>query len=106
MVRLLVLVFLLVVSVGAKDITIAFVQDDMSNDFRKAQVMEGKIEAQKYPNVKYIYSDAKGQTSLMLTQFKRYMDANVDFVILGTNDDTALNGILEEAYIKVKKLLY
>lgn len=48
----------------AEDKIIAFVQDDMSNDFRKAQVIEGKIEASKHKNLKYIYSDAKGQTSI------------------------------------------
>ena len=83
---------------------IAFVQDDMSNDFRKAQVMEGKIASAKYPNMKYLYSDAKGQTSLMITQFEKYMADGVDFIILGTNDDRALNQVLEKAYTKGQKV--
>lgn len=83
---------------------IAFVQDDMSNDFRKSQVMEGKKEIQKHPGIKYVYSDAKGQTSLMMMQFEKFMNDGVDFIILGTNDDTALNALLEKAYKKGQKV--
>jgi ribose transport system substrate-binding protein len=100
----LLLTSFLIVNVYAQDRIIAFVQDDMSNDFRKNQVLEGKEEASKYPNIRYIYSDAKGQTPLMMTQFERYMNMNVDFIILGTNNDSALNPLLEKAYNKGQKV--
>lgn len=104
MFRLVVLFFLCLGFGLAKDITIAFVQDDMSNDYRKAQVLVGEKIASQYPNIKYLYSDAKGQTSLMMVQFEKFMKDGVDFIILGTNDDTALNGLLQKAYDRGQKV--
>ncbi len=84
---------------------IAFAQDDMSNDFRKAQVYEGLNEAKKHKNIKYIYSDAKAQTSLLIANIQKYIDMNVDCIIVGTNDEKALDEILEQADKKGKKII-
>ena len=80
--------------------TIAFAQDDMSNDFRKAQVLEGKDAAKKYPNINYVYSDAKGQTSLLIMQIDKYINQNVNTLIIGTNDEYALNQVLAKGHEK------
>ncbi len=85
--------------------TIAFAQDDMSNDFRKAQVMEGLTEAQEYPNIRYIYSSAKGQTSLLIANIDRYIKSGVDVIIVGTNDKNNLNRVIERAYDKGIKIV-
>ncbi len=52
---------------------IAFAQDEMRNDFRKAQVLEARKEADKHANVNFIYSDAEGQTSLLIRQIDKYI---------------------------------
>jgi len=87
----------------AKDLdikTIAFAQDDMSNDFRKAQVVEGQIEAKKHPHIKYIYSDAKAQTSRLIANIDKYIQMEVDCIIVGANDENALNTVLAKAHKK------
>ncbi len=106
-IKILILLFITNIML-AKDFNtkvIAFAQDDMSNDFRKAQVLEAKEEAIKYKNIKYIYSDAKAQTSLLIANIDKYIQADVDAIIVGTNDENALNKILEKAYTKNIKVI-
>ena len=77
---------------------IAFAQDTMSNDFRKAQVFEAKDAASKYKDIKFVYSDAKGQTSLLIKQIEKFILDKVDVIIVGTNDAQAVVPIISKAY--------
>lgn len=77
---------------------IAFAQDTMANDFRKAQVYEVRDEIAKYPNLNFTYSDAKGQTSLLIAQIEKFILMKVDLIILGTNDEEALVRVVAKAY--------
>lgn len=76
---------------------IAFAQDTMANDFRIAQVYEVRDEVAKHSNLKFIYSDAKGQTSLLIRQVRKFIYKKVDLIILGTNDEKALVPVISEA---------
>ena len=78
--------------------TVAFAQDTMANDFRKAQVYEVRDEVAKHPNLKFIYSDAKGQTSLLIRQMEKFIMMKVDLIILGTNDAQAVVKVVAKAY--------
>lgn len=86
------------VSSWAQDKTIAFAQDTMANDFRKAQVYEVRDAALKYPGLKFIYSDAKGQTSLLIHQIEGFITDKADLILLGTNDEKAVVPIVAKAY--------
>ena len=77
---------------------IAFAQDTMANDFRKAQVYEVRDEVAKHPNLSFVYSDAKGQTSLLIAQIEKFITMKVDLIILGTNDEQALVHVVAKAY--------
>ena len=85
---------------AANDIkkTIAFAQDNMANDFRKSQVYEVRNELLKHPRVSFIYSDAKGQTSLMIQQIESYIKQKIDVLILGTSDERAIVPVISKAY--------
>lgn len=78
--------------------TIAFAQDTMSNDFRRAQVNEVRDEAAKYSHLSFIYSDAQGQTSLLIRQIEQFIEQKVDLIILGTNDESAVVPVIAKAY--------
>lgn len=80
----------------AQSKVIAFVQDNMGNDFRQAQVMEAKAEAQRR-GLEFIYTDAQGQTSKLLNQFNELIDKKVGVIILGTNDDKAVVPVVSRA---------
>ncbi len=79
---------------------IAFAQDTMANDFRKAQVYEVRDEIKKHPSLKFIYSDAKTQTSLLIRQIQKFIDAGVDLIIVGTNDEDAVVPVISKAMKK------
>lgn len=78
--------------------TIAFAQDNMANDFRKAQVYEARDEVRKYPNLSFVYSDAKGKTSTLIYQIDKFIEAKVDLLIIGTNDADVVVAVISKAY--------
>ena len=77
---------------------IAFAQDTLKNDFRQAQVLEAQKEAQSYPNIEFIYSDAQGRTSLLIHQIETFIQREVDVLIIGTNDEQAVVPVVEKAH--------
>ncbi len=77
--------------------TIAFAQDTMANDFRKEQVLEAKREAEKIKNIKFVYSDANGQTSMLIRQIEKFIQDKVDVLIIGTNDEEAVVPVISKA---------
>lgn len=85
-------------SLQAQSKTIAFAQDTMGNDFRKAQVFEVRDAAAKHPDIKFVYSDAKGQTSLLIRQIKGFIESKADLIVIGTNDEKAVVPIVSQAY--------
>lgn len=77
---------------------IAFAQDTMANDFRKAQVFEVRDEASKHPELSFVYSDGQGRTSLMIRQIEQFIAQKVDLLIIGTNDENAVVPVVSKAY--------
>lgn len=98
------LIFLMCLSVysalnGASEVkTVAFAQDTMANDFRKAQVYEVRDNASKYPQLKFVYTDAKGQTSLLIHQIEELITSKADLIVVGTNDEKAVVPVIAKAY--------
>ncbi|MDP3586884.1 MAG: substrate-binding domain-containing protein [Sulfuricurvum sp.] len=78
--------------------TVAFAQDTMANDFRKAQVYEVRDAFKKYPNIHFISSDAKGKTALLISQINNFIDIKTDLLIIGTNDEKAVIPVISKAY--------
>lgn len=76
---------------------IAFAQDTMANDFRKAQVYEVRDEVAKYPQLSFVYSDAQGQTSLLIRQIEQFIEQKVDLLVIGTNDANAVVPVVAKA---------
>ena len=98
--QIFVISFLLLTSLygSEKMSVIAFAQDNMANDFRKAQVYEALDEAKKHKNLKFIYSDAKGKTSKLIYQIDQFIKEKVDVLIIGTNDADAVVPVVTKAY--------
>ena len=79
---------------------IAFAQDTMRNDYRMQQVFEVRDEVAKHPKLSFLYSNAQGQTSLMIRQIERFIKLDVDLLIIGTNDENAIVPVVSKAYKK------
>ena len=77
---------------------VAFAQDTMKNDFRQAQVFEVRDAVARVAGMSFAYSDAQGQTSLLIHQIEQFIDQRVDVLIVGTNDQRAVVPVVSRAY--------
>lgn len=78
--------------------TIAFAQDTLANDFRKAQVLEVRNALSSHNDIRFVYSDAKGQYALLIRQIEKFITAKVDLLIIGTNHADAVVPVITKAY--------
>ena len=78
---------------------IAFAQDTLSNDFRLAQVHEVRDAVAREPGLRFVYSDAQGQTALLIRQIEQFIAQKVDVLVLGTNDEKAVVPVVSKAMI-------
>jgi ribose transport system substrate-binding protein len=85
------------IAADAKQAVIAFAQDDMQNDFRKAQVAEVRDAAAKYPELSFTHSDAGGQTALLINQIEQFIAQKVSVLVVGTNDENAVVPVVSKA---------
>lgn len=76
---------------------IAFAQDTLANDFRRAQVEETRAEAARYPELQFVHSDANGQTALLIRQIEQFTEQRVDLLVVGTNDEKAVVPAVSQA---------
>lgn len=77
---------------------IAFAQDTLANDFRKAQVEEVRNAVAQHPGLAFVSSDAQGQTSLLVWQIGQFIEQKVDLLVVGTNDEDAVVPVVAKAY--------
>ena len=70
----------------------------MKNDFRQAQVFEVRDAVARVPGLSFAYSDAQGQTSLLIHHIEQFIEQRVDVLILGTNDQRAVVPVVRKAY--------
>lgn len=83
---------------SAQPAVVAFAQDTMKNDFRKAQVFEVRDAVAKQGGLRFEYSDADGQTSMLIRQIDQFIEKKVDVLVLGTNDEKAVVPAVSKAY--------
>lgn len=95
--RSLIVSLLFLLSPVAYGDVIAFAQDNMANDFRRAQVMDAR-QAAEQANIPFIYTDAQGKTSLLIRQIDKFIRQQVDVLIVGTNDADAVVPAVEKAH--------
>ena len=84
----------------AKDTKVVFVQDDMSNDFRKAQVLEVEKHIKDIEGINFSYTDAKGKLSMFIYHLEKAIKSGADIIIIGTPDATAITPALKKAQKK------
>ncbi len=77
---------------------IVFAQDNMANDFRRAQVFEVRDAAAKHQQLAFEYSDAQAQTSLLIQQIDDFIKRKVDLMVVGTNDEKAVVPVITKAH--------
>ncbi len=82
----------------AKTYVIAFSQDDMNNDWRASQVNSAKKEAEKYKNVKFIYTDAQGSSMKQVNDIEDLIAQSVDAILTSPREQKPLTPVVAKAY--------
>lgn len=78
--------------------TIGFPQDNMSNSWRSAQVLETKLELSKYNNIKFIYTDAKGNSAKQALDAIKMVESGIDLLIISPRNTKAMTPIISDIY--------
>jgi ABC-type sugar transport system substrate-binding protein len=79
---------------------IAFAQDTMDNDWRKAQVLETLNELKKHPQVEFVFSDAEANAALQAQHIDEFITKGVDIIITSPRDKNTLSPVIKKAYKK------
>jgi len=100
-----VLLALLTLNLLAKDTKVVFVQDDMSNDYRKAQVLAVQRYIQELESVDFSYTDAKGKLTMFIYHLEKAIQKGSDIILVGTPDASAIKPALKKAAQKGVKVI-
>ena len=95
LVLLAVLIFSTKVIAGEKFI-IGFPEDNMSNDWRAAQVNEIKSELKKHKNVTFLTADANGSIAKNILDIEDMVSQGVDLLFLGPKNPDAIAPIAKK----------
>lgn len=69
---------------------IGFAQDTMGNDWRAAQVRKLELAFNAYPGIRFIYTDARGNTARQIADFEDLAARGVDLIITSPRDGKAM----------------
>ncbi|MGM0516714.1 MAG: substrate-binding domain-containing protein [Pseudomonadota bacterium] len=91
---------LMVPVVEAADPTgvVAFAQDDLGNDWRRAQVEEVRTVLARYPGVEFRVSDARGSLALQVKHIEDWAMADVDVLITSPMDSLAMAPVIRQVH--------
>ena len=79
---------------------IGFAQDTMSNDWRIQQVNDVKNELARHSNIRFISTDARGQTAKQILDIKNLVNQGIDLLITSPRDGKALAPVVSSTYKK------
>ncbi len=77
---------------------VGFAQDNMSNDWRAAQVNEMKQALAKYPFIRFVHTDARGSASRQIFDMERLAEQGVDVIVTSPRDVTAMTPAVSAIY--------
>ena len=80
--------------------TVGFAQDTMANDWRIAQVNQLTAEFKKYPNIRFIVTDAGGKSARQIQDMEDLANQKVDVLITSPRDGAASTPAIARIYKK------
>jgi len=85
-------------SFNKKSFTVGFAQDTLANDWRKAQVNQLKAEFKKHSNIKFIVTDAGGNSNKQIQDMEDLAHQKVDVLITSPRDGVASTPAISRIY--------
>ncbi len=83
---------------GQENVIVGFAQDTLANDWRKAQVDELTAEFKKYPNIKFIVTDAGGNSAKQIQDIEDLAYQKVDVLITSPRNGVASTPAISRVY--------
>jgi ribose transport system substrate-binding protein len=77
---------------------VAFAQDDLGNDWRRAQVEAVRTVLARYPEIEFRVSDARGSLALQVKHIEDWAMAGVDVLITSPVDAEAMAPVIRRVY--------
>ncbi len=77
---------------------VGFAQDNMSNDWRAAQVNEMEQALANYPHIRFIYTDAKGSAARQIFDMERLAEQGVDVIVSSPRDVKTMTPAVSAIY--------
>ena len=82
----------------ARQKVIAFAQDTMANDWRRAQVRQFQEGLSGSSEVKFVYSDAAGDTGKQIRDIEDYLYSGVDILVTSPQNSAMMAPVISSAY--------
>lgn len=76
--------------------TVGFPQDNMDNAWHHAQVMAVKAELEKHDTIKFIFSNAHGNTNRNIQDIQDMVDNGVDLLIINPRDIAVMTPVIAQ----------
>lgn len=83
---------------GERTFVVGFAQDTMANDWRASQVNSVKEALLKYPYIRFIHTDAKGNTARQVLDIEDLAERDVDLIITSPRDGKAMTQVISRVY--------
>ena len=77
---------------------VGFAQDNMAGQWRAQQVLQLEKALKKYPKIKFIYTDAKGQAAKFVTDIEDLYDQGVDVLVVSPSNPALATPIISKIY--------
>ncbi|SFX43884.1 substrate-binding domain-containing protein [Marinospirillum alkaliphilum] len=77
---------------------VGFAQDTLANDWRKAQVRDVQEALAKHPNIRFVVTDAQGETALQARHIEDLLLQGVDVLITSPRDQVALAPVIRRVH--------
>ena len=77
---------------------VAFAQDTLGNDWRLAQVRQVKERLSKQSNIRFVFSDATGDTAKQIRDIEDYILSGVDVLITSPRDSMLMTPVIQKVY--------
>jgi len=79
-----------------KNFIVGFPQDNMGNEWRRAQVMAVKAELDLHKDITFVHTDAQGDTAKNIQDIEDMVDSGIDLLIVSPHDTTAMTPVIAE----------
>ena len=79
---------------GERTFVVAFAQDHMANDWRAAQVRDVQKALAQYPFIRFLFTDANGNTARQILDIENLAAQGVDVLITSPRDAVAMAPVI------------